>query len=95
MVSVNINKAGDECAFMCLMCHQRFFFLHTNLLFRIHDGQHTKTTALSAVFFPAMSAVNVRDSFAGDIRYCSVLKAVLREKRAEPGSGHRKMATRR
>jgi len=68
MVSVNINKAGDECAFMCLMCHQRFFFLHTNLLFRIHDGQHTETPALSAVFFPAMSAVKVRDSFAGDIR---------------------------
>lgn len=63
-----------------------FFF--TNLLFGIHDGQQTKTSALSVVFFLAVSVINVRDSFAGDTRYCSVLKAVLGEKRAEPGSGH-------
>lgn len=52
----------------------------TNLLFRIHDGQHTNIPGLSVVFFSDMKTINVQDSFAGDTRYYSLLKAGLGEK---------------
>lgn len=42
---------------------------YTNLLFRIHDGQRTKTSGLSVVFCSAMKTIKVRDSFDGDGRY--------------------------